>query len=172
MPRAFPGKIILYLVFMLMLDVTVMPAFFTGLFRPIFLYLWVPYVAFKWNWRYSVPMAFVAGILRDFTTVQPLGVETVVLVSCAIGLALFTQKIERESLLMQMFVVFSFVFLVLSTILILSGFLVSGHPVGSYGILVSLTAAFSSAVIAPVYFALTEWWFQGRSGLKQYELFG
>ncbi len=172
MSRAFPGKIILYLLFLLTLDVTVVPAFSSGLFRPVFLYLWIPYVSFKWHWRHTVPMAFLVGLLRDFTSVQPLGVETVVLVSYAILLTLFTQKMERESVIMQGLVVFLFVFFVLSTVLILSGFLVAGHPVGGYGFLVSMTAAFSSAVIAPFSFMLAGWWFQGRSGLKQYELFG
>ena len=172
MSRIFPGQVVLYLLLLLTLDITILPAFFPQAFRPILLYLWIPFVAVRWHWRLAVPMAFLVGLFRDFASVQPLGVETVVLVSYAILLSLFTQKMERESLLMQLLVTFLFIFMSLCTILVLSGFLISGHPIGGYGFFISMASALSSTFAAPFFFSLSDKWFHGRSILKQYELFG
>jgi rod shape-determining protein MreD len=171
MPRILSGRVVLYLVFLLVLDLSVTPLIRVGGFRPILQYLVILYAAFQWGWEKTIPMAIGVGILRDLTSSQILGLETVSLVFVAFLLDLLVQKIERDIFFLRVLAVFLFVFSVLMMNLILSNFLTDIPRFSWYEIGIAVGTSLYTAAVMPLFFYGTRYWFHDRTFLKQYELF-
>lgn len=172
MPRIFSARVIFYLLFLLVLELSVLPFFRIGVFQPVLLYLMVLHAAFQWGWEKTVPMAVAVGILRDLTGSHSFGLETVALVAASSLLDLLVQKIERDSQVTKIGIGFLFVFFVSNLVVLFSGFLGRGEGISGYAFWVSAGTAFYSAAILPVFFFVTGRLFHDRMALKQYELFG
>jgi hypothetical protein len=112
------------------------------------------------------------GFLRDLTGAQPFGVEVVSLVVSAHLLDLLARKVERVSWVMRL--VTSFIFLISYSffLMILSSFLTGTNRFSGYPVLASLGMALATAVLLPVFFYVTSYFFRDRLPLRQYELFG
>lgn len=171
MPRIFSAKVILFFLVMLALDVSLMPAAGVPAFRPVLLYLAVPYAAFEWQGARTVQAGLLAGFLRDLVSGLPLGVETVVLTAAALVLENFCLKIDRRSTAVRLVLVFLFVFSVSISTLALSVFLGCPAPLGWPEIGASLGAALAAAVFSLPVFFLAARWFGAQRFLRQYELF-
>ncbi len=170
MPRLLTARVLLYLLFLLVLDICMMPAW--GGFRPVLTYLWILYVAFYGPLEAILPAAFLTGVLRDLVSSQPLGVETASLVSVAAGLIFLMQKLQHDFFPFRVIGAGVFVASALLLNLTLSSFLASSASYSTHAFLTCFSAAFSSAVFAPLFFHLTSRWFrEGSRPLKQYELF-
>lgn len=171
MPRFFSGKVILYILALHVLDLCITPAL--GIFRPVFLYLWVLYAAFYGPVSALIPAAIIAGVLRDLTGSQPLGVETLSLAGMSCALTFLILKFEHELFLMRLILGAIFIFSTLVLNMILSSFLDPSAAIVWHGFHASFFVTFISTLIMPVFFELTQKWFpQETNSLKQYELFG
>ena len=171
MPRLRSGKVIFTLFFLLTADFCLVPLAHLPV-PPVFLYLLIPYAAFRWHWEKTVPLAIAIGLLRDLAGSQPLGAETAALAAVSAGLDFLILKIDRGSFLMQFAACFLFIFLVMALTLILSGFLGSAAGLSWKSLGIALGAALSTAAAMPFFFYLNALWFRERVSLKQYELFG
>ena len=172
MPRLFSGKVIIYLLASLILDLSFMPVFRFGMVQPVLLYLVVLFAAFEWEWFKAVRIAFAAGMLRDLTGTLPLGVETCVLVTASFVLGYVIQKIERNSIFMRCLISAGYVFAVTLTAFIISAFLGFPYHLSWHVLNGALTTGLGTAVLAPIFFTFSRRWFhQQVSSLKQYELF-
>ncbi len=171
MSRIFSGRLILYLLFLLVADFCFAPAFHLGLIRPILLYLLIFYSAVCWGWEKTLPLAVAAGLLRDFSGSQSFGVETVAAVLGAFCLDFSLQKIDRESFVIRLGTAFLFVFLMTGLVLVMSAFLGARTPSFGLGFALCLGTGIYSAALMPFFFQLTARWFRDRGSLKQYELF-
>lgn len=170
MPRLFSGKVVLYLLVLIVLDVCVMPLF--GIFRPILTYLWILYIAF-YAPSEILAAAVMTGILRDLVSSQPLGIETAGLTAVSSGLLFFMQKLEREFFPMRMAGAMIFVFSAQIMNLTLSSFLSPASQFSWPALSACLASSFISALVMPVFFFITDYGFrESVRNLRQYELFG
>ncbi len=171
MPRIFSGKVILYLVILHVVDLCLTPVL--GVWRPIFLYLWILYVAFYGPVQALIPAAVMVGLLRDLTGSQPLGVETLSLTAVASAVTFLILKFEHEFFLMRMILGVLFVFFSLVLNMIFSGFLAPKTPLTWYAFYSSFFVSVISTLVMPFFFDFTRKWFPPETNsLKQYELFG
>ena len=170
MSRLFSPKVILYLLFLAVLDGAVMPAFRVHSVYPSFLYLLVCYTAFEWGPRKTVIVAFWVGLIRDLTGGGILGVEATSLVALALALDFLVQKMEREFPGMYFMITFFFVFFAgILRLLLGCPEELSPHLIWDYLGMIFLAALYTSAFM-PVFDFVTTRWF-GQATTKQYELF-
>ncbi len=170
MPKLFSGKILIAVIAATVLDLCVLPVF--GALRPVLAYLLVAYaVLFAENRGRIVGMALLAGGLRDLAGIEPLGVETAVLLLNALVLGFVVPKIERESTWMRVCIVFIFIMTVFLFRLTVSAFLTGANAIPSDYLSAAFSSALTTALISPFFFYLFQAWLGGRSMLKQYELF-
>lgn len=170
MPQLFSGKVLITLLLLTVLDLCITPVF--GILRPVLGYLLVTYaVFFAESSRQTAGVAIMAGMLRDLAGIEPLGVETAVLLLNAMILCFIVPKIERESHWMRSAIVFVFVFMVFLFRLAVSAFLTGYNAIPADFLSISFFSAFSTAMISPFFFYLIMGWFGNRPFLKQYELF-
>lgn len=173
MYRLISGKVIVFLLVCLALDVSFMPLFRSDLFYPpVFLYLAVLYTAFVWHGQHTLGIGLAVGFLKDLVSLQPLGIETVVLGSASFALVLIVQSLDRESFLNRFVTCFIFVLSVSFLIWGISGFLVSSSRISWYPVYACLILALSTSVAMPLFFYFAGRWFKDQQPLKQYELFG
>ena len=173
MPRLGSGKVIGYLLLLLVIDVCLAPALGAGVLHPMFLYLMIPYAAFEWHWNSTLATALFIGVFLDLAGSHPLGVQTSVLGAASFALDFAVLKIQRDSLVMRMVTVFIFTGGVLFSSLVLSAFLGTPEKMTGIMILQGLGTAFATAALTPVFFFLTSRLFRDRRiASKQYELFG
>lgn len=170
MPRLFSAKVILYFIFLFVMDVTILPVFQIQCASPSLLCLLICYSAFEWGPERTVYVAFWAGLVRDLLGSGLLGVEAGLFVGMALLLNLVVQKIEREFPGMYFLITFLFIFLAGAVRLLFSytgelPLAMVGHYLGR----VSLVALYS-ALLLPVFYFVTDRWL-GQSHIKQYELF-
>ena len=86
MRRILSGRLILYLFFILILDICFMPMIRVGWVRPVLSYLMVVHASLKWGWQRTWGLALLMGIIREPVGVQPIGVEMTALVTAALVL--------------------------------------------------------------------------------------
>lgn len=170
MPRLTSPKVILYFLFLTVLDGSVMPVFQIHAVYPSFLYLFVCYAAFEWGAPKTVYVAFWAGFLRDLLGGGLIGLEASLLAALALALDFLVQKMERQLPGIYFIMTFLFVFCAGALRLLVS---YAGHLpaslVGGYLTMIAATALYTSALL-PFFNFLTNRWL-GRSATRQYELF-
>ena len=170
MPRLVSAKVILFLLFLAVLDGSVMPAFQIHSAYPSFLYLFICYAAFEWGASKTVYVAFWAGFLRDLLGGGWIGLEATLLVVLALALDFLVQKMERQ--LPGIYFIMTFLFVFCAGALRL-GVSYAGELPGSlvwrYLGMIALTALYTSALL-PLFNFLSNRWF-GRHTTRQYELF-
>lgn len=170
MPRLVSPKVILYFLFLAVLDGTVMPVLQIRSVYPSCLYLFICYAAFEWGSYRTVYIAFWAGLLRDLLGGGVIGLEASLLVGLALALNFLVQKMERELPGIYFIITFLFVFSA-GVLRLLAGYAgeLPASFVGEYLGLITMTALYTSAVL-PFFNFLTDRWF-GHSSIRQYELF-
>ncbi|HNX69570.1 MAG TPA: rod shape-determining protein MreD [Candidatus Omnitrophota bacterium] len=171
MPRLASFKVILYFVFLMMMDATILPVFRIGAVYPSFLCLFVCYAAFEWGAPKTMYVAFWVGLLRDFLGGGMIGMEASLFVGLAFLLDFAVQKMEKQFPGIYMLITFLFV-LIEGVLRLLLGY-GDGLPSGWFGThlgLVVLTALYTS-VLLPVFYFLTDRWLGHKTATKQYELF-
>lgn len=171
MRRLYTPKVILYFLTLLVLDMTLAPLLAIGDNRFFLTFLMVIYFGFQWGWKQILPAACAAGILRDFVSSGPVGIETASLILSALFLDLTVQKIEREPLALRMLCAMVFTFSVLLIQLVISIFLTGIQYKVWYYLSVALGSSVYTAVLAPVFFLVSSKWFGDRTVIKQYDLF-
>ncbi|MBI3306786.1 MAG: rod shape-determining protein MreD [Candidatus Omnitrophica bacterium] len=171
MPRIFSGKVILYLIILVALDMSLRPMIRLWDAGPIFIYLMIPYAVFQWERSRALTLAAFIGVFRDLTGTHPLGLETIVLVLFTFLFDLLAQKVERNFNFIRVAGTFLFVFCVL-TVLAVAACFFGGDAAFGYPAGVVFVTAFYTGCLAPLFFNLTARWFHDRLPLKQYELFG
>lgn len=171
MPHLTSPKVILYFVFLSMLDHAVFPAFGIGGVYPSFLYLFVCYASFEWETKKTIPVAFWAGLLKDFIGGGLLGVQAGILVAMALLLDQAVRRIEREFpgiyfFIALLYVVFCELFKLAFGMFIgrVDGFL-SEH-IGTI-----ILMGVYTALLLPVFSSLTRFATGDRALSRQYELF-
>jgi len=171
LPRVITQRLILALLFWLVAEMTFLRAFHVGGAMPLPLYLMVLYACLEWGWKTTIPVAFCAGICRDFVGSSPFGVETSALVISSLVLDLLVQKIEHSFMVFRMAI--ALIFLTCAMGLNYSFTLVFGARTGfessDFGVLFG--SALYTALLYPVFFSLMSRWFKDRRVFKQYELF-
>lgn len=171
MYRVFSNKVIAYLFVLLIIDLCIAPALRIRMVQPIFLYLMIVYAGFNWDWGKSVHVAILAGILRDLTSSQFIGLETATLSGLAIVLETMLHKMDRESTTAKVMATFFFVYASCLTTLVIAWTARSGIGINAHTILHSFYTAIYTTAVMPVFFFITSGIFHDRSSLKQYELF-
>ena len=171
MSRVISRSLILYLLILVVFEMTLLRLIRIGNATPLLVYLMVFYAGLEWGWRTVIPVAFCAGLMRDFTGFAPFGVEASSLVLAGLILDIMVQKIEHGLMFFRMAIAFLFVFCVLSLNYLFA--LVLGSRSGfAWQDLRDFTgAALYTALVYPVFFYVTALWFHNRRLLKQYELF-
>jgi rod shape-determining protein MreD len=169
MPHLLSPKIILYFLFLAVLDGTVMPVFQVHGVYPSFLYLFICYAAFEWGSHKTVFVAFWAGLLRDLLGGGLIGLEATLLTALALALDFVVQKMERELPGIYFIITFLFVFCAGSLRLLVNfpGELPASLLAGYLGLIV-MTAFYTTALL-PVFNFVANRWFGHPA--KQYELF-
>ena len=170
MPRLFSAKVVLYFIFLMVLDGTVFPVLHIQNAYPTFLGLMICYSAFEWGPQRTIYVAFWAGLLRDFFGAGCLGLEASLYVTLALGLNFVVQKIEREFPGIYFLITFLFIFMA-GALRLLFGYTaeLSAAMAGNSLGLIALTAVYSAALL-PFFYFMTDRWL-GQSNIKQYELF-
>jgi len=170
MPRLVSAKVIIYFLFLAVLDGAVMPAFQIRSVYPSFLCLFICYAAFEWGAPKTVYVAFWAGLLRDLLGGGLIGLDATLLVALALALDFLVQKMERQLPGIYFITTFLFVFCAGALKLLVSyaGELPPSLVWGSLG-MIAMTGLYTSAVL-PLFNFVTNRWF-GHSTAKQYELF-
>ncbi len=170
MPHLASAKVILYFLFLTVMDATILPVIQIRSIAPSFLYLFVCYVAFEWGSRKTPYAAFWAGLILDFLGGGPLGLEATILVGLAFLLDFTVQKMERQFPGIYFLITFFFVFFagLLRLFLAYSETL----PVSMMGDYLGLVAgaALYTSLLLPFFYFMTDRWF-GHTVTKQYELF-
>lgn len=171
MHRFVSVRMTVYLLLLLVADLSVSDGVKIFDVRPVFLYLLVLYAAFEWGWQQTVPAAFAAGLLRDLAGLHYFGLESLSLVLAAIVLGIAVQKVERDSLVMRLAVGWVFVFSVHVLFVIFAAPFTNILGMTWHNLLVAGATAGYTVAWLPVFFFATSRWFQDRLFLKQYELF-
>ncbi len=170
MPRLVSAKVIIYFLFLAVLDGAVMPAFQIRSVYPSFLYLFICYAAFEWGAPKTVYVAFWAGLLRDLLGGGLIGLDATLLVALALALDFLVQKMERQLPGIYFAITFLFVFCAGALKLLVSyAGALSPSLVWGYLGMIAMTALYTSALL-PLFNFFTNRWF-GHSTAKQYELF-
>ena len=171
MPRLFSAKVILYFLFLTVLDATVMPALQIRSVYPSMLYLFICYAAYEWGGHKTVYVAFWAGLLRDLLGGGSIGLQASLLVGLALMLDFVVQKMQREFPGIYYIATFLFVFCAGAAQLFVGCLTGSLSPslAGGYLELSVMTALYTSAML-PFFNFMTNRWF-GRSSGRQFELF-
>ena len=170
MPRLFSAKVILYFLFLFVLDATVLPVFHIRNVYPSFLCLLICYSGFEWGPQRTIYVACWAGLLRDFLGGGFLGLEASLYLMLALALNFVLQKIEREFPGMYFLITFLFIFIAGALRLLCACTEELPAPmVLDYLGLIALTATYSAALL-PLFYFMTDRW-MGQSHTKQYELF-
>ncbi len=171
MPHLFSFKVISYLLFLTVLDVTLCPVLRIHAVYPSLLYLLICYTAFEWGNRKTIYVAFWVGLFKDLLGGGPLGLETSILVVMSFALDFVVQKIQREFPGIYLLITFLFVFLSLMFKMIIAYFL-EWLPMVSWEYMEAiLFKALYTTLLLPIFYFVTERWFGNQSFLKQYELF-
>ena len=171
MHRIFSIPVICFFLLLHVLDLTFAPALPFSSARIVFLYVVVLYGAFAWEGSRAIPLAVIAGLLRDFTSVEYLGLETLSLVAGAILLDWAVHKVDRRSQLIRGLSAFLF-FLGVQILQVCLVSLLSAHGrlnVSTMGMI--LKTSLWNALVTPVFFYLSAVWFRDKKPLRQYELF-
>jgi rod shape-determining protein MreD len=170
MPRLISAKVILFFIFLMVLDGTVLPVFQVRAVSPSFLCLFICYAAFEWGSPKTVYVAFWAGLLRDLMGGGLIGLEASLLTGLALALDFLVQKMERGLPGIYFIVTFLFVFCA-GALSLLAGYAggLSPSRVWEYLGLIAMTAIYTCAML-PVFNFLASRWF-GYSSKRQYELF-
>lgn len=170
MPRLVSAKVILYFLFLAVLDGSVLPVFQIHSVYPSFLYLFICYAAFEWGAPKTVYVAFWAGLLRDLLGGGLIGLEASILVTLALVLDFLVQKMERQLPGIYFLITFLFVFCAGTARLLVSyaGELPPSLVWGYLG-MIAMTALYTCALL-PIFNFMTNRWI-GHSSAKQYELF-
>ncbi len=171
MPRILSGRVILYLLVLLVLDLSLAPFFRIGFLKPSLGYLLILYATFQWGVQKTVPMALAVGISRDLVNSQWVGIETLACGMTAFGLEIVIQKIERKALLFRLMISFVFILLIELFNLLLSNSLTEDSNLFWGGLGGILGTTVYSCALLPVFFYCTAWWFRDQLLIKQYELF-
>lgn len=172
MPRLFSARIVLFLLIVILMDLTLSPVFALGRLQFILSYLLVVYAAFQWGWKTTMPIAILVGISRELVGGELMGLEICSMIISAFGLDLIVQKLQRESILLRMGTVFLFVLVASGTKFILTLFLTSTHLNFWYYGVTLVGSGIYTAIIFPIFYFLAAKWFHDRINFKQYELFG
>lgn len=172
MPRLLSARLILYLLVLVVADLTLSPLVRVGDVQPVFLLLMVLYGSFQWGWQKALPLALIVGFLRDMTGTLPVGTEMFSVTAAALFLDFAVQKLHRVWILVRIGTAFVFTFIALMVALILGGVL---HQPASFSWYnagrIFLTAVYTAA-FWPLFSAVSIRWFHERKPMKQYELFG
>lgn len=171
MSRVFTGKVILYLLVLLVCDLCLTPVVRTSALRPTLLPLLIPYAAFEWHPKRILPVAFLVGLLVDLTGAQPLGVATVAFVGAAWIFKIAVQKTERHWLLIQLVLTFSYLFVASAAALALSLWLGNFSAVSNAVVGTLAGSSLVSTAFFPLFVRGTRLWFRDAALLKQCELF-
>ncbi len=171
MPRILSGRVIVYLLILLILDLAIAPFFRIGFLKPALGYLMILYATFQWGMKKTIPVALAVGLSRDLANSQHFGVETFSCVTAAVLLELVIQKIERTALFFRFFISFVFILMIQVVNFTLSYSVAGGSHFFWNSLGIGLGTAIYTCALLPVFFYLTAWWFQDRLPVKQYELF-
>lgn len=171
MHRILSAPVILFVLVLHVLDLTLAPVLPFSNARILFLYLFILYAAFQWEGPKATPLALIAGFLRDLTSAQVLGCETLSLAACAILLDWISHKLDRKSSLVRGVVCFLFVLTAQTLVMFLSGAIQPEHRFGFPVFAIILRTAIWNAVVTVLFFPLAALWFRDDKPLRQYELF-
>lgn len=171
MRRLFASKVLIYLLLLIVLDITLAPALAMGDVRFFLSYLMVIYAAFQWGWKQSIPIALLLGVLRELAGSEVLGIETCAMMMGAFLLGLAVQKIDKGMVLLRLLTTLVFVFFVLTLRALFSVFLTEMKFDYWYYLSVSLGCSVYTAALTPLFFHFSARWFHDRTAIKQYDLF-
>ncbi|MSR76879.1 MAG: hypothetical protein EXS63_01435 [Candidatus Omnitrophica bacterium] len=167
MPRLLSAKVAAFLIFLLVLDLSIFPSLL-GTVRPVALYLFVVYVAFEWHWSKTLLAAVMVGLLRDAMTLQPFGVETAALFLTTLGLNVYVQKISSNSWMGKWIGTFIFVQSVFLLVGILTHIANQTVVFSWVQMRMALWISFWTAGFMPVFFFLANRWFKKDFYISRY----
>jgi len=171
MPRILSIKFIIYLLFLIIFQMGVMPYLVKGPVHIAWLHLFVVYLVFFHRASGLLGLVLLVGFIRDAAGSLPLGAGTLGIFIAAWLLDFYVKKTYRDFWLLQVIGVFLFVFLALWIEWIVVAWIFSGHYGMSDSFFVLLLSALGSSVFALPFFWFAKWWFQVNDVNKQYELF-
>ncbi len=163
MPRLFSGKVILYLLFLLILDISVLPALAADQPRPVFLHLFVLFVAYEWDWRKTFAAALWVGLIRDVISMQALGAETFALLMTSAGLIFYIQKVQTAWTPVKMVGAFGFIFLSQILAVLLASLAVHSSLLSMEIVRQAFFSALLSSALLPLFFVFSQRVFQRRA---------
>ena len=170
MSRVVTRSLILYLVLLVVLEMTLVRFFKVRNAVPLLVYLMVLYASLEWGWKTTIPVALCAGLLRDLAASGPFGVETSSLILASLVLDLLVQKIEHGLTAFRMAIAFLFIFCALALNYAFALVLGSRSAFAWQDVGALTGSALYSALVYPFFFYATAFWFQNRR-LRQFELF-
>lgn len=164
--KVFSPRTLLMILATYLVEVSVLPVIFQTTLRLSLTYLLILYVAFKWHWKKSIPVALLIGLLHDSTSSLPFGVISASLVFACLILNFAIQKIERYFLLMQVLTTFLFVLGVFWLQALFVFMLGSNMPSFGHALQVSFLGSLVACLIMPFFFSVSMRWFKDQAYLK------
>ena len=162
MRRVTSARIVLFFLFLLVLDISVLPAFRIGAVQPYFLYLAVLFIGFTWGAGSVLHAALLAGVMMDLTGSRVLGASTLTLAALAIPLDFVLQKMDRDSWLVRLLVGFLFVYSALVLQLIFVSLLRLDWLLNFKAISFAFQTALYTAAVMPLFFLMSSKWLSRR----------
>jgi rod shape-determining protein MreD len=171
MYQVISQRLLIVIAILFALDASFSPVISVGAAKISFLTLLVLYVAFDWGWKKALPVAIIAGILKDFYGSVFLGMETFSLAFTVLTLDWALKKVEKKSWFIRLGIVFLFITIqqTLNYVLVI----VSGeisvfawHQVGAI-----LITALYHMIVFLFFFKIAIVIFDEQRRVHQYELF-
>ncbi len=171
MHRILSIPVISFFILLHVFDLTFAPALPFSSARIVFLYLFVLYGAFAWEGNRAIPLAVIAGLLRDFTSSEYLGLETLSLAAGAILLDWAVHKVDRRSSFIRGFYTFLFFLGVQGIQIFFVSLLSAQGKINGATLSMIFKTSLWNALVTPAFFYFSAFWFHDRKPLRQYELF-
>lgn len=171
MYRVFSDKVIFYLFLLHIIDIVIAPVLRVGMVQPVFVYLLIVYAGVHWGGGKAIHISLLGGLLRDMTSSQFLGMETLTLSSLSLLLEGSLQKVDKESSTAKFGLCFLYVFAACSVTLVLTCLSSSEISISWAAFMSAVYTAFYTACLMPIFFWFTSGIFHDKSALRQYELF-
>lgn len=149
-----------------------MPAIFSAQpIKPNFFFVFLAFYAFRINWKNTVFLGFLMGLIQDLITNSFFGLEIASYVGGAVLLQFFAVRFDREKHWIQLVSLFFFSWFSLILFSLLSVLVQHAYRLNEWVLMDTFFVSLYTAAIGFVLFPLFEKWLKPALQERQYELF-
>ena len=169
---AFASKRLVAILFVLLwLELSLPPIFSAQPVKPNFFFIFLAFYAFRINWKNTVFLAFLIGLIQDLVTGAFFGLETASYVGGAVLLQFFSVRFDREKPWIQLVSLFFFSWFVLILFSLLSVLVQHAYRLNEWILMNAFFVSLYTIAVGFFVFPLLEKWLKPVLRERQYELF-